>query len=159
MAKPAPVRGVKLADAARVLSRLERKRVTPSQVRTMLVLGSDACALHPQRQGATRPFTADDLSIARVLMQLRKAGVSAVVARIIVEHCREGLIDAWRKQLPMALAVIGRRGLLLWRGQEPAGAVAWIDLVDVRRGVDAALAKETHTLAAIHTQDEVHAHT
>lgn len=135
--EPAP--GVTLAQAASILSRRMRRVVTPSQVRAILVLDSQGKALAPRRKGDTRLFTAEEIAQALVVLRLRAAGVSAMVARLIVANRRDELINAWHQNLPMALGVVGMRGMLLWRGKEPEGVIAWVDLPDVWRGLVAAV--------------------
>jgi hypothetical protein len=59
---------------------------------------------------------------------------------VIVANRREELIHAWHAKLPQALGVIGMRAMLLWRGKELAGMIAWVDLLEVWRGVPPAVA-------------------
>jgi hypothetical protein len=143
-----PAEGVKLLQAAAILSRLERREITASQVRTILVLGPDARAMQPLRRGEARVFTAEDLAVVRVVLRLRACGVSPVVSRVIVANRRDELIRAWHDGLPQALGVIGMRALLLWRGKELDGMIAWVDLPDVWRAIPAAIAAAQPTATA-----------
>lgn len=127
--------GVTLTRAAEILTTLERREITPSQVRTILVLGPNARALEPLPLGTPRMFTREDVAIVRLVLRLRAAGVSPIVSRIIAAHWRDSLIETWHDRRPTALAVIGMRGLLLRRGKEPKGAIARVDLQDVWRGI------------------------
>jgi hypothetical protein len=138
--------GVTLQQAALVLSRLERRDVTPSQVRTMLVLGADARAQKPNKRGDPRQFAAVDLALGRILLRLRHAGVSPVVSRVIVATLREStdpsmpsLVDHLRRGDRMALAVHGMRGWLVYDKQRPAAAVAWVPLCEVMQGLESTM--------------------
>jgi len=126
---------------------LERRRISPSQVRSILVLDTTARAMQPRRSGDTRLYSAVDLAIVRLAVRLRAEGVSPTVARVIVATLRESIVEIWAHARPMALAVIGMRGLLLWRGKQPAAAAACVDLLDVWRGV-------THAIQVVRGTDE-----
>lgn len=149
--------GVTLARAAEILSALERRPITASQVRSILVLDSHARAMSPLPIGTARIFTVTDLAVARLVLRLRAQGVSPVVSRVVVANWRDHLIEIWRHRRPMALAVIGMRGLLLWRGKEPEGAAAWVDLPAIWQGISR-LMKTTHAEAKQQGQTHVHTH-
>lgn len=126
-------RTLSLVETADVLTRLTRQTITPSKVRTMLVLGPGARAMSPKRQGDRRTFTIDDVAMALVLLRLRAEGVSPVVSRVLVANWRDRLVAACHAGDPVAFGVAGMTGVLLWRGARPESVVSWVDLPDVWR--------------------------
>jgi hypothetical protein len=140
-----PVAGISLEQVGALLSSLERDTITPSQVRTILVLGPNARAMEPKRRGEQRLFSAEDVAIARLVLRLRKEGVTPVVSRVIVATLREELVRVWRHGDAMALAVIGMRGLIVPSSTPRLGPVAaFVPLPSVWARVEAALASSHH---------------
>lgn len=138
MRKPSP--GVTVAEAAAILAELEGRPVSVAQVRSVLVLDTRGRALAPRVHGQTRVYTAVDLALVRLTFRLRGAGVSPTVARVMVANARDVLAGHWQHDDPMALAVVGLRGLVVYAAsRRPDGAVAWVPLRDVWRGIEAAM--------------------
>jgi DNA-binding transcriptional MerR regulator len=140
MRKPRTGEGVTVAEVAAILTKLLGTAITTAQVRSVLVLDTRGRTMSPRRHGQTRLYSAVDVALVRLVLRLRAEGVSPTVARVVVAHFRELLAQHWTHHDPMAFAVIGMRGLLLYAKQSrPDGAVAWMDLRDVWRGVERAV--------------------
>jgi hypothetical protein len=152
---------VSMVQAAAILARLERRDVSPSSVRTALVLGPTSRAMQPGQRGKSRLFTAVDLACFRLMLRLRDEGISPVVSRVIVSTLREGLALHWQHNDPMALAVVGMQGLITYASENrPPYAVAWVDLRTVWRGLEHAIAAATPERPAriVAAQEAVHVH-
>lgn len=131
-----PADGVTLNEAARILSKLEHRRVTPAQIRAILVRGTTGRALEPRRIGQTRVYSAVDLAMVRLNLRLRAQGVSPLVARVIVANLSSEMIEHLIHGDPMALNIIGMRGIPAHPNSKELAGVAWVDLRDVWRGVE-----------------------
>jgi hypothetical protein len=133
--------GVTLTEAARLLTQIERRpanvSITPSVVRSILVLGTDARAMEPRRPGDTRLFTPVDLAVVRLNLQLRAAGVSPTVARVNVANLRILLAKHWRHGDEMLLVIAGLCGVLVPPGTDSVrGEVARVPILKAWRGLD-----------------------
>jgi DNA-binding transcriptional MerR regulator len=129
--------GVTLREAAQLLSTLERRPVSPAQVRSILVLDTTGHALAPRQHGDVRLYSAVDVAFVRLTLRLRAEGVSPTVARTIVSCLGPMLAEHLTHNHPMALAVVGLRGLLLYApAGRPDAVVAWVTLQDVWRGIE-----------------------
>lgn len=111
----------------------------------MLVLGANARAVDPQPLGRARLFTSIDLAVARLMLRLRDEGVSPVVSRVILATLRESLVEHLAHGDPMALAVHGMRGWLVYGKTRPKDVVAWVLLSDVTRGIEPAIVAASRT--------------
>jgi hypothetical protein len=123
--------GVTLNEAGELLTRLERDRdarrpkeerllpalglrqISPSLVRSVLVLGPNARAMDKRRQGDPRLYTPVDLALFRLNLRLRAAGVSPTVARVNVANLAILLAKHWQHDDEMALVIVGLCGVLV----------------------------------------------
>jgi DNA-binding transcriptional MerR regulator len=138
MKKPSLRAALTLAEAALLLSRLEKQIVSLDQVRAVLLLDTRRRVVSPLRHGETRLYTSDDVAAVRLVLRLRASGVSPTVARVVVACFRDELSQSWRQSL--ALAVSGLRGELLpIHAERPKGTVAWVPLREIWAGIEEAI--------------------
>ena len=127
-----PTNGLTVSEVARVLARLEHRKVSIGQVRSVLVLDTHGRALAPRQHGQTRLYSSIDVALVRLVLRLRAEGVSPTIARVLVAGLRDTLAKHWTHNDPMAFAVIGLRGFVMYAtAARPALAVAWVPLRSV----------------------------
>lgn len=146
-----PRAGVTAKEAAAILTTLRqherrgRQPVTAAQVRALLVLNTNGRVMNlgkgsVRKHGETRLYGAEDVAIGWVALRLRDEGMKATVARLIPNCWRPQLIEVWRDDDPMVLAVFGIRVLLLAEGATRSpNATAWVPLRPIWRAVTRAV--------------------
>jgi hypothetical protein len=115
-----------VSEVAGLCGRLEGRRCSPRQVRYLLVTGGLGSEAGRRAHGQTRVYTVLD------------AGVT-------LTYLRSDLIRAWKAGAAVALTVSGLHGSLRPALKaRPAGAIAYVPLLEIWRGLEA----EVHKVAA-----------
>jgi hypothetical protein len=134
-----------VGEVAALCARLEGRRCTRRQVTYLLIDGSISGEARRRSHGETRVFGVLDVAFVRLALRLQAEGVSPMVARVTLTYLRSDLIRAWKASSALALAVTGVHGSLQpVLKPRPAGAVAYVPLLDIWRGLEG----EIHKAAA-----------
>jgi len=135
-------RVVTAVEAARCVNKLTGRRCSVRRVRHLLVQCGLGTELQPRRRGQTRLFGTLDLALLRLTAELDGQGVSSWVSRVVLTYLRNEIVIALKSAAPVALAITGLRGSLLPAVKgKPAGAVAWVPLREIWRGLDDEISK------------------
>jgi hypothetical protein len=134
-----------VVEVAALCGRLEGRRCSPRQVRYLLVTGGLGSEARRRAHGQTRVYTVLDAAFVRLALRLQVEGVSPMVARVTLTYLRSDLIRAWKAGAAVALTVSGLHGSLQpVMKARPAGAAAYVPLLEIWRGLEA----EVHKVAA-----------
>jgi len=129
-------------EVASLCARLTGECCSTRQVHYLLVsggLGSDAAR---RANGQTRMYSVLDVAFVRLARRLHAEGVSPMVARVTLTYLRNDLIRGWKSGAALALAIAGVHGSLQPALKaRPAGAVAYVPLLDIWRGLESELQK------------------
>jgi len=130
------------AEVATLCARLTGRRCSTRQVHYLLVsggLGSDAGR---RANGQTRMYSVIDVAFVRLALRLQADGVSPMVARVTLTYLRNDLTRGWKSSAALALAIDGVHGSLQPALKaRPTGAIAYVPLLDIWRGLENELQK------------------
>jgi hypothetical protein len=127
-------------EVAALCARLEGRACTPRQVHYLLVSGRLGTESQRRPHGQTRVYGVLDVAFVRLALRLQAEGVSPMVARVALTYLRNDLIRAWKAGAGLALAITGVHGSIQpVLKTRPAGAVAYIPLLEIWRGLETEL--------------------
>ena len=129
-------------EVASVCARLTGRRCTPRQVHYLLVAGGLGTDVRRRFNGQTRLYGILDVALVRLALRLQAEGVSPMVARVTLTYLRNDLTRAWKSGAALALAIAGVHGSVQPALKaRPAGAIAYVPLLEIWRGLEAELQK------------------
>lgn len=128
------------SEVASVCARLTGRRCSPRQVQYLLVGGGLGTDARRRAHGQTRLYGVLDVAFVRLALRLQAEGVSPMVARVTMTYLRNDMVRAWKAGAALALAITGVHGSLQpVLKARPEGAVAYVPLLEIWRGLGAEL--------------------
>lgn len=138
------------SEVASLCARLTGRRCSTRQVNYLLIGGGLGTDARRRANGQTRMYAVLDVAFVRLALRLQADGVSPMVARVTLTYLRSDLIRAWKSGAALALAITGVHGSLQpVLKARPAGAVAFVPLLEIWRGLEGELQKVCATRAEV----------